>query len=349
MYASIPVSVTRIGMYNDELFNPNYGNPFSDCKKGRLIIEKGSVAGEYAKRRYLICTEKNTKNKKEDRKMSNVNDFVIENGGLVEYTGSGGAVVIPDGVTCISGAPVFCDFWDEFELTLSPNMHCGKNELLSQGIVILNVPAGTKLECSDFGPNHSSFFAKLKEINVDPANPYCTSEDGVLYSKDKTILYACPAAHEGTVNIPDSVKQIVPHAFDGCKKLTELLIPATVEEIGERAFVDCNALKKIVLKGKDTRIGAEAFLRCSKVTTAGLQGTLKGKGYSYEFVWEEAIPENAFSGMNKLKKVVLPGTIKAIGKNAFKGCKSLEEINLPENVKCDKRTFKDCKNLSIGG
>ena len=280
--------------------------------------------------------------------MSDAKDFVIENGGLVGYTGAGGTIVIPEEVTHIPGAPAFCDFWDEFELTLSPNMQCGKDELLSQGIIKLNVPAETKLECSDFGPNHSSFFAKLKEINVDPANPYCASDNGVLYSKDMTILYACPAAHEGTVNIPDSVKKIVSHAFDGCKKLTEILIPETVEEIGERAFIDCTALKKIILKGKDTIIGAEAFLRCSKVATAGLQGTLKGKGYGFEFAWEEAIPENAFSGLTKLKKVVLPATIKAIGKNAFKGCKSLEEINLPENVKCDKRTFKDCKNLTIG-
>ena len=51
--------------------------------------------------------------------------------------------------------------------------------------------------------------------------------------------------------------------------------------------------------------------------------------------------------MAKLKTVVLPETIKLIGKNAFKGCKSLESINLPEGVKCDKKTFKDCKNLSV--
>ena len=51
--------------------------------------------------------------------------------------------------------------------------------------------------------------------------------------------------------------------------------------------------------------------------------------------------------MNKLKTVVLPDTVKSIGKNAFKGCKSLESINLPENVKCDKKTFKDCKKLSV--
>ena len=99
--------------------------------------------------------------------------------------------------------------------------------------------------------------------------------------------------------------------------------------------------------GTDTRIGAEAFLRCGKLTSAGLVGTQKGKGYSYEFSWEDALPENAFSGMNKLKTVVLPESVKMIGKNAFKGCKALEQINLPVDVKYDKKAFKDCAKLSL--
>ena len=278
--------------------------------------------------------------------MSNASDFVIENGTLKEYHGSGGDIVIPEEVIDVFSVP-FCGVSDLFSLTLSGNMKTSFGDLLSQGITVLNIPAGTVFRCSDCGPNYTSFFTMLKEINVDPNNPRCASANGILYSKDMTILYACPAAHEGPVVIPDTVKQIGPHAFDGCKKLKEIVIPASVTEIGERAFMDCKALSKIVLQSENTKIGPEAFLRCAKLATAGLKGTLGGKGYSYEFPWVEEIPENAFSGMNKLKKVVLPETVKAIGKNAFKGCKSLEEINLPENVKCDKKTFKDCKNLSV--
>ena len=35
-------------------------------------------------------------------------DFIIENGWLIEYTGPGGAVVVPDGVTVIGGGA----FWE---------------------------------------------------------------------------------------------------------------------------------------------------------------------------------------------------------------------------------------------
>ena len=34
--------------------------------------------------------------------MSNTNDFIIENGSLIKYVGSGGDVVIPEGVTSMS-------------------------------------------------------------------------------------------------------------------------------------------------------------------------------------------------------------------------------------------------------
>ena len=40
--------------------------------------------------------------------MSNPNDFTIENNILIKYTGPGGDVVIPDGVTAIGDQA----FWD---------------------------------------------------------------------------------------------------------------------------------------------------------------------------------------------------------------------------------------------
>ena len=144
----------------------------------------------------------------------------------------------------------------------------------------------------------------------------------------------------------DSSVAAVLFAFAGCKNLKEIVLPASVKYIEERAFADCKALKKLVLPDGIESIGKEAFLRCAKLTNAGLKGSTK-KGYSFEFPWQTEIPENAFSGMNKLQKVVLPETIVSIGKGAFKGCKALTEINLPENVKCDKKAFKDCTKLSI--
>ena len=273
--------------------------------------------------------------------------FIIENGVMKGYTGTEAEIVIPDEVKEFAGPPAFLGREDPFTLTLSPNLTCRFGDLLSEGIAVLNIPAGTKFTCSDCSPNHTSFYTQLKSINVDPDNNSCASLNGILYSKDMKTLYACPAAYEGDVVIPDTVTTIARRAFSGCKMVKEIVLPASVATIEEQAFADCKALKKLVLPDKIASIGKEAFLRCAKITSAGPKGGAKNK-FNLEFPWTKKLPENAFSGLRNLKKVVLPETITEIGKNAFKACKNLEEINLPENVKCDKKCFKDCVRLSIG-
>ena len=63
-------------------------------------------------------------------------------------------------------------------------------------------------------------------------------------------LYACPAAYEGDVVIPDTVTTIARRAFSGCKMVKEIVLPASVATIEEQAFADCKALKKLVLPDK---------------------------------------------------------------------------------------------------
>ncbi|MBR5959287.1 MAG: leucine-rich repeat domain-containing protein [Salinivirgaceae bacterium] len=50
--------------------------------------------------------------------------------------------------------------------------------------------------------------SKLESISVNPNNSYYTSEDGVLYNKDKTVLINYPAGKAGTYTIPESVTSI---------------------------------------------------------------------------------------------------------------------------------------------
>ena len=49
------------------------------------------------------------KTEKEDKDMSNLEEFVIKNGVLTKYNGPGGKVVIPEGVTSIESAV----FWNQ--------------------------------------------------------------------------------------------------------------------------------------------------------------------------------------------------------------------------------------------
>lgn len=278
--------------------------------------------------------------------MSKTNEFVIKKNALTEYNGNDTDIVIPETVERCEGAPVFLGKEEPFSLTLSPNMTCSFNDVLSEGLAVLNIPAGTVFELSDCSPNHTAFFARLKEINVDPENDSCASVNGILYSKDMKTLYACPAAYEGKVDIPATVTTIARRAFSGCKLITEIILPDSVVCIEDQAFADCKALKKMVLSDALSTVGKEAFLRCAKLTSAGPKGGADKK-ICLEYPWTEVIPENAFSGMRNLKKVVLPETVREIKKNAFKSCKNLEEINFSADIKCDKKLFKDCVKLSI--
>ena len=77
----------------------------------------------------------------------------------------------------------------------------------------------------------------LKAVNVDRENKYFTSENGVLYSKDKTELCIYPVNAEGKVyRIPDSVKVIRPGAIGDSNYLEKIYVGEKTEKIGNGNF-----------------------------------------------------------------------------------------------------------------
>ena len=68
---------------------------------------------------------------------------------------------------------------------------------------------------------------QLSEITVDPNNTDYTSDQGVLFNKDKTAIICYPAGKTETVyEIPSVVTQIEENAFNGCVNLTNVSIPS---------------------------------------------------------------------------------------------------------------------------
>jgi len=85
---------------------------------------------------------------------------------------------------------------------------------------------------------------KLISINVDNNNSYFSSEDGVLFNKDKTTLICCPGGKTGNYDIPSSVKKLGYYSFIRCESLTSLTIPSSVTEI-DKAFFALYSLTSI--------------------------------------------------------------------------------------------------------
>ena len=78
-------------------------------------------------------------------------------------------------------------------------------------------------------------FSRLEEIAVKETNPAFVTEDGLLYSKDKTVLWYAPLGKSGDIVISDKCRfaalGFAYMANNGYVKWNSLTIPASVEHI----------------------------------------------------------------------------------------------------------------------
>jgi len=92
--------------------------------------------------------------------------------------------------------------------------------------------------------NEKAFFQSdsLASINVAADNPKYSSEDGVLFNKNKTALIVYPQNKKGAYTIPESVTKLGEIAFKRCDGLTSLTCLNPVPPIigAETFFVSPN-------------------------------------------------------------------------------------------------------------
>jgi len=108
---------------------------------------------------------------------------------------------------------------------------------------------------------------RLARISVDPANEAFADEDGILFTKDKTVLLQMPAANGKTAyTVPDTVTQIKDRAFRHCETLTQITLPQNLTSIGELAFSRCSALASIQLPEGIGTLEYMLFESCTSLT-----------------------------------------------------------------------------------
>ena len=175
----------------------------------------------------------------------------------------------------------------------------------------------------------------LTSINVDPANLNYTSTDGVLYSKDKTVLLNHPANRSGVFTIPDSVIEINYGAFYKCSGLTSVIIPDSAIRIGDKAFESCTGLTSISISNNITRIGSMVFKSCTGLTSITIPNNVTEIGYA------------AFSGCSGLTSVSLSDNVTIIEHYAFTGCTALTSVKIPSGVtELGESVFGGCTRLT---
>lgn len=144
----------------------------------------------------------------------------------------------------------------------------------------------------------------IKSFTVVNSNHwYYSSDDGVLYTRDKKTLIRCPVSKEGVIEIPEGVEEIEYQAFWRCRKITRVKFPSTLKNINSEAFASCSSLKDIEFNSEIQSLGS--FLKNS-----------------------------VFFGCNSLINLKLPNQIRYIGKNSFSQCENLKYVELNEGLEC---------------
>jgi hypothetical protein len=88
------------------------------------------------------------------------------------------------------------------------------------------------------GNNTSGFRPYFGKFHVDADNPAYCVVDGVLYNKDRSVLFNY-SSDETTFVVPDSVTELADGAFSHDIDLLDITIPDSVTRIGKNCFRFC--------------------------------------------------------------------------------------------------------------
>ena len=119
---------------------------------------------------------------------------------------------------------------------------------------------------------------KLTNITVDECNEKFSSENGVLYNKNKSVLIKYPAYKKDTEFIvPESVIEIDCSAFAYCRFLEKITITKNVKYIRRLAFEYCESLRILNIEGKIDEIGGDAFSVCRHIFSITVKSEIPSK------------------------------------------------------------------------
>lgn len=179
-------------------------------------------------------------------------DFLIDNGVLIEYTGTDAEVIVPEEIKEIG-----------FEAFYRSNVVCVR---LPKGLTRIGRLAFNKCE-----KLNTVFFPESLEQIGESAFEECAALSSITQPSRETVIEphafrGCDAlpdeddfvivggvllkyrGKEERVRVPDNVREISYGAFRNCKELISVALPEDLTEIGEAAFLGCERLSDIALQ-----------------------------------------------------------------------------------------------------
>ena len=268
------------------------------------------------------------------------NGFIIEDGVLTGYTGPGGDIVIPKGVTSIGDYAFYdCDSITSVSIPKSVTS-IGEFAFAGSSLKSIELSKGvTSIGNASFADctNLSSITLPDGITDIEEgAFAECSSlksvvlSNGVKTIKERT-FFECSSLT--SVSIPKSVTSIEDKAFEGCSSLTGIMLPNGLKNIGNSAFIDCTSLTSIKIPKSVTSIGWGTFFNCSSLTDINIPDGIT------------SIENSAFYGCSKLQAIRIPKSVTSIGDSAF-ARSGLKNVVIPASVTdFGDDIFSDCNEL----
>lgn len=210
-------------------------------------------------------------------------------------------VMLPNGLVKI-GMRAFLELAELREINLPDTLRfLGRKAFLGcECLEALHLPSSLEA----IGEEAFLLCYKLREITVDPRNPYFTAHNGILYTKDRSMLLYAPSGAVGeTFEVPSFVRMIGDRAFYCVHDLKKVILPPSVFAIEKSAFEYCYDLLEINLENVRF-IEDSAFRYCTHINISELNC--------------EELGDHAIDSMVKFLSI--------------RGLKSLGEETVPEAV-----------------
>ncbi len=156
----------------------------------------------------------------------------------------------------------------------------------------------------------------LREINVDDENPYFSSEDGILYNKDKTtLIYYPPAKEIDHYIVPRTVTRIIDYAFANHQTIEEITLHDALFTVSAFSFSEMRHLQEIYVDQDNPML-------------LSLDGVL----YYQNSLPADTLTLVKYPPAKTQERLVLPENVTDIGPRAFEYSMHLKEIEFNQGL-----------------
>ena len=233
------------------------------------------------------------------------------------YCSSLTSINIPNSVISI-GSRAFCECSSLTSVTIPNSVTSIGNDAFEycSGLTSVNIPNSVTsigndafYQCSSLTAVYISDLDSWCKISFDDkcANPLYYAKHLFIGNEEVT-----------DANIPNSVTNIGPYTFSGCRGLTSITIPNSVTSIEEYAFSGCSSLTSVNIPNSVTSIESYTFENCSSLTSINIPNSVTSIG------------NDAFRYSSSLTSITIPNSVTSIGYNAFLGCISLTAVYISD-------------------